>query len=164
MARPRSDAPFVVVSVRVHPDMATRIDALGPRPDVLRQAIERGLASLERSQTKRLGKKSRTYGEMSAQVQRMARTVAKVERDVNLQNRVLRAIANVDFAGRHGNLVPIGAVRTVLPNVTPAKLDAVLLDLEARHYLDLKFANDSATAPGGIEIPGRGHAWWVSRR
>lgn len=128
MGRPRSASPFVVVSVRLPPELIRRIKATGPLATVMREALEKGLPIVARK---------RRQAELLAAIRRLAK------RDPN------------------GRAV-IAELRQALPRVHPTTFDNALLELERLGEVAFHLIVPNNAPPGGLTLPGRGLAWWVS--
>lgn len=100
---------------------------------------------------------------------RVSRLEAPTPADLGTVKRaVLDAVAELDARGRLGGLVPIPDVRAALCSVADdASVTAALEELEQEWKIDLNVAQSPTSVThrdAGIERPGRGLLYYVSRR
>lgn len=80
-----------------------------------------------------------------------------------LQKAVLAGIVSLAKRSPNGQAV-IAELRQAFPRVQPRAFDAALLELERLGEVVLHMANPINAPPGGLNMPNRGLAWWVSPR
>ena len=156
MGRPRSSAPYVVLSVRVPQDMEKRIRALGHRrASIVRKALKHGLLYLESTMPPR----GRTHkASPPALVQRQTL-------DPQLPYNIANWVAQTAPQFGPNGYVPIGSLRMAFQNVPPPMVDEALITLEQNGVLVFGSIPDRNQTPsGGLEIQGRGLMGWVALR
>lgn len=123
MGRPKLDDPKTVMSVRVPRELALRVDRLAKSMNVKRGDLLRRMLEFR---------------------------LAQLERR-HLRAQWVDLIASMDAQKNCGDLVPVQAIRDLLPDYDD--VDAELLQLEDEKVLRLKQGDPSLP---GIDVPGRG--------
>jgi hypothetical protein len=108
--------------------------------------------------------------ELAARVERLERAAATPVAAGSVKDAVLGAVAELDARDRLGGLVPIPDLRAALRtrgHADDGAVTAALVELEREWRIDLNVAQSPtavADRAAGIERPGRGLLYYVSRR